>query len=190
MPVRVLTITGSTMRTIGFRSNVLFAIAAAFGVVAALGKPWYGPEAPASDARMEDLFSRIGRSVGEPGGTAGWTALQTADQLIAALAVGTALLVALTLVSSLQRHLQPVARWGALATVGVVLFALVKGPGTAPMAEPRHGLLLGLAASLVLLASTWTVAAAPTRRRVATKTYTPPPPAPVYDADHWGPPQY
>ena len=28
------------------------------------------------------------------------------------------------------------------------------------------------------------------RRRVATKTYTPPPPAPVYDADHWGPPQF
>jgi hypothetical protein len=186
----MLTITGSTMRTIGFRSNVLFAIAAAFGVVAALGKPWYGPTPPASDARMEDLFSGIGRAVGEPGGTTGWTALQTTDKLIAGLAIATAALVAFTLFRSLQRHVQPLARWSALATVGVVLLTLVHDPGTRAMAEARHGLLLGLGASIVLLASTWTVAAAPTRRRSEAKTYTPPPPAPVYDTDHWGPQQY
>ena len=182
------------MRTIGFRTNVLFAIAAAFGVVAALGKPWYGPKVPASDARMEDLFSGIGRAVGEPGGTAGWEALTTTDQLITGLAVGTAVLVALTLFTSLQRHVQPLARWGALATGGVVLFTLVHRPDTTAMAEPRHGLLLGHAASLVLLASTWTVAAAPTRRRVAEKTYTPPPaPSPasgLSDDERWGPQQF
>jgi hypothetical protein len=185
-----LTITPSTMRTIGFRSNVLIAIAAAFGVIAALGKPWYGPSIPASDARMEDLFDGIARSVGEPGGTSGWTALHTTDQLIAGLAVATVVLLALTLVPALQHQLQPLARWGALATVGVVLVTLLDGPNTAAMAEPRHGVLLALAASLVLLASTWTVAAAPSRRHVAPKAYTPPPPAPVYDADHWGPPQF
>jgi hypothetical protein len=178
------------MRTIGFRSNALFAIAAAFGVIAALGKPWYGPKVTGSDQPVEDLFGGIGRAVTEPDGTAGWTALQTTDQVIAGLAVLTALLVALTLVPALQAQLQPLARWGAIATVGVVLLTLVNTPGTAGMAEPRHGVLLALAASLVLLASTWTVAAAPSRRKVATKVYTPPPPAPVYDADHWGPPQY
>lgn len=178
------------MRTFGFRSNVLIAIAAAFGVIAALGKPWYGPSVPASDARMEDLFSGIGRAVGEPGGTAGWTALQTTDQVIAGLAVVTVVLLALTLAPALQHPLQPLARWCALATVGVVLITLIDGPGTTAMAEPRHGVLLALAASLVLLASTWTVAAAPSRRRVTPKAYTPPPPAPVYDADHWGPPQF
>jgi hypothetical protein len=181
------------MRTIGFRSNVLFAIAAAFGVIAALGKPWYGPSAPASDAEMEDLFSNIGRAVGEPGGTAGWDALHTTDQLLAGLAVGTAVLLALTLIPAIQQQLQPLARWGALATVGVVLFTLVDGPGTAAMAEPRQGLLLALGASLVLLASTWTVAAAPARRRVPPKVYTPPAaPAPVAmsDDERWGPPQF
>ena len=178
------------MRTIGFRSNVLFAIAAAFGVIAALGKPWYGPSVPASDAQMEDMFSEIGRAIGEPGGTSGWTALHTIDQLIAGLAVGTVVLLALTLVPAIQQQIQPLARWSALATVGVVLYTLVDRPGTADMAEPRHGALLALAASLVLLASAWTVAAAPARRRVAAKTYTPPPPAPVYDADQWGPPQF
>jgi hypothetical protein len=190
MPRGRLTITGSTMRTIGFRSNVLFAIAAAFGVIAALGKPWYGPSVPASEAEMEDLFSGIARAVGEPGGTSGWEALHRIDQVIAGLSVGTAALLALTLVPALQQHLQPLARWGAMGTVAVVLFTLIDGPGTTAMAEPRNGVLLALLASLVLLASTATVAAAPSRRRVATKPYTPPPPAPVYDADHWGPPQY
>jgi hypothetical protein len=178
------------MRTIGFRSNILFAIAAAFGVVAALGQPWYGPSIPASDAQMEDLFGGIGRAVGERGGTTGWEALQTVDQVIAGLAVGTAALLLLTLVPAIAHQLQPLARWGALATVAVVLYTLVDGPGTTAMAEPRSGLLLALAASLVLLASAWTVAAAPSRRRVEPKSYTPPPPAPVYDADQWGPPQF
>ena len=40
------------MRTIGFRSNILFAIAAACGVIAALGRPWYGPSVPGE--RPED----------------------------------------------------------------------------------------------------------------------------------------
>jgi hypothetical protein len=180
------------MRTIGFRSNVLFAIAAAFGVVAALGKPWYGPSRPASDAQMEDLFGGIGRAVGEPGGITGWEALHTVDQVVAGLAVGTVVLLALTLVQALQHQLQPLARWSALATVGVVLYALVDRPDSAATAEPRNGLLLALAASLVLLASTWTVAAAPSRRRVEPKSYTPPPPppAPAYDSDQWGPTQF
>jgi hypothetical protein len=178
------------MRTIGFRSNVLVAIAAAFGVIAALGKPWYGPSVPASDARMEDLFSGVGRAVSEPGGTAGWEALHTTDQVIAGLAVATAALLILTLIPALQQQLQPLARWGALATVGVITYCLLDGPGTTAMAEPRNGLLLALAASIVLLSSTATVASAPSRRKVATKPYVPPPPAPVYDPDHWGPPQF
>ena len=193
MPGALRTIYASTMRTIGFRTNILFAIAAAFGVVAALGKPWYGPSAPASDAQMEDLFGGIARVVTEPGGTAGWDALQTADQLIAGLSVATVALLTLTLVPALRKHMQPLARWGALATVGVLLYALVDRPGTAAMAEPRQGILLALGASLVLLASAWTVAEAPARRRVALKTYTPPPapaPATISDDERWGPPQF
>jgi hypothetical protein len=178
------------MRTIGFRSNILFAIAAAFGVVAALGRPWYGPSVPASDAEMEDLFGGIGRSLTEPGGTDGWTALGTADQLLCGLAVTTVALLALTLIPALQRHTQPLARWCALATVGVVLVKLVAGPDTAAMSEPRNGIFLALAASLVLLASTWTVAAAPSRKRVPPKSYTPPS-APAYEPDSsYGPPQF
>jgi hypothetical protein len=178
------------MRMIGFRSNILFAIAAAFGVIAALGRPWYGPALPATDAQMEDLFGGIGRSLTEPDGASGWTALQTADQLLAGLAITTVVLLVLTLVPALQRHLQPLARWCALATVGVVLFKLVDGPDGAAMSEPRNGIFVALGASLVLLASSWTVATAPSRRRTPPRTYTPPP-APVYDPDaNYGPQQF
>ena len=53
------------MRTIGFRSNVLVAIAAACGVIAALGRPWYGTvRLPATErATMEDLLGGIGRAL-------------------------------------------------------------------------------------------------------------------------------
>jgi hypothetical protein len=178
------------MRTIGFRSNILFAIAAACGLIAALGRPWYGPPSPATDARMEDLFGGVGRSLTEPGGTDGWTALQTADQLLAGLAVATVLLLLLALVPALQRHVGMLARWGALATVGVVLVKLIDGPDGAAMSEPRQGVFLALAASLVLLGSAMTVAEAPSRRRTPPKSYAPAS-APARDSDaSYGPPQY
>ena len=81
------------MRTIGFRANVLFIVAAAFGLVAALGRSWYGPGAgrPAEDAGRR----RPGRSRGLPArarvhraraGTTGWDAFTRMDSMLAALA--------------------------------------------------------------------------------------------------------
>ena len=62
-------ITTHIMRTIGFRSNILFAIAAAIGVVAALGRPWYGrPVEGRRGRQMEYLFSGIGRAFTEQHG--------------------------------------------------------------------------------------------------------------------------
>ena len=178
------------MRTIGFHSSILFALAAGLGVIAALGRPWYGPPTPATDAQMEDLFGGIGRALTASGGTDGWTALATADQLLAGLALATVVLLLLGLVVALQRITQPLARWTSLAAVGVVLVKLVDGPDAAAMSEPRNGVFLALAASLVLMASTWSVAAAPSRRKAPPKSYTPPP-APVYDPDaSYGPPQF
>src|SRR5215204_4639055 len=181
---------GLTMHTIGFRSNILFAIAAAFGVVASLGRPWYGPSESPTDARMEDLFKGIGRAFTESDGTTGWAALTTADSAIAGLACATALLLALTLVQPLQVHVQALARWTALATLAVVAVKLIDEPGSNTLSEPRHGVFVALAASAVLVASTMTVAAAPSRKRVPPKTYTPPP-APTYAPDSsYGPPQF
>jgi hypothetical protein len=178
------------MRTIGFRSSILFAIAAACGVVAALGQPWYGPSAAPTNARMEDLFEGIGRAFTESGGTTGWAALERADALIAGLAGGTALLLLLTLVPALQIHVQALARWTALATFVVVVVKLIDEPGSNALSEPRKGAFIALGAAAVLVASTMTVAAAPSRARKPAKTYTPPP-APTHSRDSsYGPPQF
>jgi hypothetical protein len=178
------------MRTIGFRSNILFAIAAACGVIAALGRPWYGASVPNTGSQMDKLWSDLGRTLTDPDGVDGWTALQTADKLLAGLAAATVLLLVLALVPALQVHVQALARWSALATVAVVFVKLVDLPGAATTNELRNGAFLALAAALVLLASAWTVAAAPRRRRTPPKAYTPPP-APAYDRDaSYGPPQY
>ena len=178
------------MRTIGFRSNILFAIAAAIGVIAALGQPWYGPSATPTDARMEDLFAGIGRAFTESGGTTGWAALATADTLIACLAAGTVALLVLTLVPAIQAHVQMLARWTGLATFGVVVVKLIDEPGANGLSEPRHGIFIALGSAAVLVASAMTVAAAPSRRRAPVKAYTPPP-TPTYEPEsRYGPPQF
>jgi hypothetical protein len=186
------------MRTIGFRTNILFAIAAAIGVVASLGRPWYGPSPIAAKDQavgelpnqMEDFFSGIGRAFSATEGTTGWAALSTADSLIAGLAIGTVVLLLLTLVRPLQIHVQALARWTSLATFVVIAVKLIDEPGANVLHEPRQGIMIGLGAAAVLVASTMTVAAAPQRRRTQVKSYTPPP-APNYapDSSH-GPPQY
>jgi hypothetical protein len=186
------------MRTIGFRSNILFAIAAAVGVIASLGRPWYGPSpAAAKDQavgelpnQMEDFFSGIGRAFSNSDGTTGWAALASADSLIVGLAVGTVVLLVLTLVPPLQVHVQALARWTSLATLGVIAVKLIDEPGDNVLHEPRQGILIALGAAAVLVASAMTVAAAPQRRRVPVKAYTPAP-APEYAPDSsYGPPQY
>src|SRR5919107_4772338 len=80
----------NTMRTIGFRSNILFAIAAAIGLIAALGQPWYGPSPAARKnqavgelpTQMEDFLNGIGRAFTEHGGTTCWGALKSADKAV------------------------------------------------------------------------------------------------------------
>jgi hypothetical protein len=178
------------MRTIGFRSNLLVAIAAACGVIAALGQPWYGPSPEPTGAQMEDLFNGIGRAFTESHGVAGWAALETADQLIAALAAGAALMSLLAIFPLWQRHVQPVARWFAIGTFVVIAVKLIDEPGANTHSEPRQGLLIALGAAAVLMLSTMTVAAAPVRRKSTPKRYTPPP-APEYAPESsYGPPQY
>ena len=178
------------MRTIGFRSNILFAVAAAFGVIAALGRPWNGTPARRTDAQMEDLLAAIGRAFTESGGTKGWDALHTADQVLVGLAVGTAVLLLATLIPSLQQQLRPLARWGALATVGVILVKLVDTPDSRALSEPRHGLFIALGGVARAARQHHDRRRRALTRRKPVKTYVPPP-APVYDTEaSYGPPQF
>ena len=88
---------------------------------------------------MEDFFSGIGRAFSSSEGTTGWAALETADTLIAGLAVATVVLLVLTMFEPLQIHMQLLARWTSLATLGVVVVKLIDEPGAnaAARAAPR-----------------------------------------------------
>jgi hypothetical protein len=178
------------MRTIGPHSNILVAIAAAFGVIFGLDRPWYGRGAEPTDARMEDMFGSLGRAFSDPAGTTGWTAFGTLDLVLAGLAIATAVLLLGAAVPVLRTHAASLARWTSVAAVGVVLFALARTPDGVATSEPRNGLLIAFAGAVVLVLSTAGVAGAPVRRRTPVKTYTPPP-APVYQPDGtYGPPQF
>jgi hypothetical protein len=161
------------MRTIGFRSNILFAIAAAIGVIAALGQPWYAkappaPEAPANGelpAQMEDFLAGIGRAFTNAGGRSGWDTLTTADSLLAGLAVATVVLLLLTFIPAVQAHVQALARWTGLATLAVVVVKLFDEPGANGLTEPRYGVFVAALAAAVAFMSGSAVAAAPLRSR-------------------------
>ena len=179
------------MRTIGFRSNILFAIAAAIGIVAALGRPWYGtPVKGDEDAQMENLLTGIGRAFIEPQGRTGWETLEQADQIIVGLSLVTVVLLVLALVPAIQLHVQALARWTGIATFLVILFKLADEPALPGGVEPRYGLLVALLSSGVLVASAMTVAGAPSRRKPPVRAYTPPPPPEPLPESSWGPPQY
>jgi hypothetical protein len=154
------------MRTLGFRTHILLALAAAGGVVASLGLPWYGqPAATATasiggDGPMERTLATVGRAVSSSAGTAGWDALGSLATPLAVAAALAALMALLCLVPEIQGVAREGARLAGLAVVALVGLKLLDHTG-----ELRHGALIAAACALVLVASAFTVAGAPLRRR-------------------------
>jgi hypothetical protein len=181
-----------TMRTLGFRSHVLFTIAACGAVAAALGMPWCGvaPAQPSGfSGPMDDLLAAIGRAVGATDGASGRDALGGWASLLAALAALTALMALLCLVNALYGVAREGLRLAALATLGLVAWKVISHP----QEELRHGALIATGAALVLVAAAFSVAAAPVRRRAAPRfghpgVHVPPPPPPAYDSTGSTPP--
>jgi hypothetical protein len=182
------------MRTLGTRSHLLLAIAAAAALIGTLGLPWYGA-APRVDvgeaelaARAEAVADTVSRALTAPDGTAGWDALARADVVLAALAGAVIVLVLLSPVPALTAATRELARLAAGAALGLVAWCVVDVPGTA--LEPRNGLLAGLGTAALLVASTSALAAAPHRRRAPARAYVPPSPPPRDTTASYGPPQY
>lgn len=161
------------MHTLGFRSNVLFVIAASIGLVASLGRAWYGPAVPPTPADgvatmpgpVEAFFSRLAREFTETGGTTGWDALTTTDIMICVLVpivVATAL--AVMLVPALQVVAREVLRAAALALLGVVVVKLVQIPDGLGLAERRQGAWIALGVTGIATSCTFAICSAPLRR--------------------------
>jgi hypothetical protein len=138
---------------------------------------------------MDDLLAAIGRAVGATDGTPGRDALGGWASTIGVLAAVTALMALLCLVNGLHGAAREGLRLGALAILGLVAWKLVSHPHE----ELRQGALITAGAAVVLVASAFSVAAAPVRRRAAPRfghpgVHVPPPPPPVYDSTGSAPP--
>jgi hypothetical protein len=163
------------MRTLGFRSHVLLAVAAAAGVIAALGHPWYAAaprvegDGGVTDLHgpVHDLTDAIVRWTGGSDGATGWDALGQWGTALAALAALTGIGAVGCLVPALQGAARELLRYAALGLFCVATWKLLDSPGPNADLEPRVGAFAAAAASLIAVTSGWAVAAAPLRRRRA-----------------------
>jgi hypothetical protein len=162
------------MRTLGFRTHVLFALAAAVGVIAALGRPWYAPAPrPAGDevndigelqGPIDGLTQAFERYVGETTGTTGWDALGPWAQVLAAAAAIAAAGALGCLVPSLQGAAREALRYGGLACFGIAAWHFVDSPGANEVLELRYGAFVAACAALIVFTSGSAVAGAPQQR--------------------------
>src|SRR5829696_4870270 len=125
------------MRTLGFRTHVLLAIAGAIGVLYTLGRPWYGGALP---GKTEDEM-RIGEIHGPlnsfsdgvkrwmgADGVSGWQALDHWGQMVAAMAVVAVIGSLACVTPGLQGLGRDFARYGALAALAIVAWKLLDPP--------------------------------------------------------------
>jgi hypothetical protein len=187
------------MRTLGMRTNILLAVAAAVGMVATLGRPWYAPAPEATEQRdlaigslhgpANGLTAGIERWLSETTGITGWDALGVWGTVLAALAALTAIGALGCLVPAFQGVAREALRYGALAAVALAFWKVVDTPGPNAELELRFGAFVAAAAALLALSAGSTVAAMPLRaRRRPVAAYQPPPPPPRYDASSSPPP--
>jgi hypothetical protein len=179
------------MRTHGFRTHALLALAAAVGVIAALGRPWYAAAPrPVEDdldtigklhGPVDGLTNGIARWFSETSGATGWDSLGTVGTAIAAMAALTALGALGCLVPPIQGAAREALRYGALACLGLVLWKLIDTPGPNQVLEPRYGAFMATAAALIAFTSGGAVASAPLTRRRAATPYVPPAAPPRYE---------
>jgi hypothetical protein len=174
------------MRTIGYRSNVLFILAAAFGLLAALGRPWYGatPVAgvvePANIGKMkfpvESFFSQLWREITSADGIRGWDAFTTTDAILVGLLALAVLSALAALVPELERVAREVLRLVTLAMLGIIVVKLVNTPDETGFAERRQGAWIALGATGIMASSAWTLYAAPLARRTPGRSLVEAPP--------------
>jgi hypothetical protein len=167
------------MRTIGFRPNVLFILAAAFGLIASLGRAWYArtPALPDEETRIgevhgpvEDFFARLARELTTANGTSGWNAFTSTDTILSAL-VAVAVVSALgVLIPAIEQPAREILRLVTLAMLGIVVVKLANTPDTIGLVERRQGAWIALGVTGIMAASANTIYNAPLTRRKRTRS--------------------
>lgn len=185
------------MRTIGFRSNVLFIIAAAVGLLASLGRAWYAPTPAATPEEtrigdvhgpVEEFFMRLTREFTAASGTTGWDAFSTTDTILVALVSIAVISSIAALVPGVEQPAREVLRLATFAMLGIVVVKLANTPDAAGLVERRQGAWIALGVTGIMASSANTVYCAPMLRRKAgrslydTPVLTAPPRSTVFDA--------
>jgi hypothetical protein len=175
------------MRTLGFRTHVLLAIAGAIGVLYSLNRPWYGgaPAATPEDPDIGDIngplnafFHGVKRWATSGDGATGWQALDHWGQMLAAMAVAAVIGALMCFAPRVQVLGRDLARYGALAALAIVAWKLVDTPGPNETTELRSGALIAGVFVVVLFTCASGAASAPLRRKIPQRTFQPPPAPP------------
>ena len=162
------------MRTIGFRSNVLFILAAAVGLIASLGRPWYAgaPAATPEEVRIgdvngpvEDFFARLVREFTTATGTKGWDAFSSTDTILAALVAVAVVSAICALIPGIEQPAREILRLATFAMLGIVVVKLVNTPDTVGLVERRQGAWIALGVTGIMASSANTIYNAPLVRR-------------------------
>jgi hypothetical protein len=184
------------MRTIGFRSNVLFVLAACVGLLAALDRPWYSQAPPGVGEEtgvgeihsgVEAFFSRLAREFTTSTGTSGWEAFTSTDTILVAL-IAVAVISSLgVLIPAVEQPARELLRLVALAMLGIVVVKLANTPDHIGLVERRQGVWIALGVTGIMASSATTIYNAPlTRRKRARSLYdtaaAAPPRSTVFDA--------
>jgi hypothetical protein len=174
------------MRTHGFRTHVLLAVAAAAGVVLTLDRHWYAPAPKTEPERVADigdingplnnLFEGVERWVTSTDGASGWDSLGPWGIALAAMTAVAAIGCLACMVPALQPLGRDLLRYGALAVFAIALWKLVDPPGANATHELRNGALAAFGCAVVLLTCSMGVANAPLRRKSPRRSYEAPPP--------------
>src|SRR4051794_38216983 len=186
------------MRTLGFRTHVMFALAAAAGLVLTLSRPWYGPapvKAPEKTAEIGDIngpltgfFDGVKRWGTNADGATGWKALDHWALGISAMAAIAAIGAIMLMLPAAQTLGRDLVRYASLAAFAIVVWKLLSPPGGHKSIELRNGALAGVGFSLMLMVCGSAAANAPLRRKVPQRTFVPPPPPAYESAGSNGPP--
>jgi hypothetical protein len=188
------------MRTLGFRTQALLAVAAAIGVIASLGRAWYAPSPASAAPEQEKLgelqvgfFASVERALVGVDGRTGWETLGAWGTGIAALAGLAALGALVALVPQLQAAGRELLRAASVLLAGVVVWRLLDRPDQHLALELRQGAVLAMVCAVGLMSFAAAVAAAPLRRRAQRTSFAAPVevapvPAPVFDTSASAPP--
>lgn len=162
------------MRTIGFRSNVLFIVAASVGLLASLGRPWYAPAAALTmeevrigdvNGPVETFFLRLAREFTSETGTTGWVAFSTTDTILCVLIAFAVISAFGSLRPGLEQLSREVLRLATFGMLGIVVVKLANTPDAAGLVERRQGAWIALGVSGIMASSAATLYTAPFARR-------------------------